>query len=222
MGLAQMHQKGPGKSYSLMFAWVGLLIIITLLLLVPFHSPWPKVLEATLYLLCFLLLATYPPLRCVFTAIPRTQRWAVLCLAGILFVAQIRDRPQQTFPFIPWNMYHGRFHEPPWYLEFVGICPDGREVLIPVGQVFSSQHRTLLWRLQNVWNQMEAAKDESTPEQHADQFRSLLMALVARFNDQHPETDLKRVRVIECTMPRPAPGLKLEVTRRLYKEYPLS
>jgi hypothetical protein len=222
MGLTQMKQKAPVQSYFLMFAWLGLLITIALLLLAPLHSPWPKVLEATLYLLCFLLLGTYPPLRCLFTAIPRSQRWAVLSLAGILLVAQIKDRPQQTFPFFPWNMYHGRFREPPQYLEYIGVCADGREVFIPMARVFSSQHRTAYWRLQNLWKEMEAAKDESKRQQHADQFRLLLMAMVARFNDQHPGTDIMSVRVIQCSMPRPAPGLKLEVTRHLYKEYPLS
>lgn len=218
-----MQQNKPGQAHNRVLLYVvGLLIIITLLLFVPFQPPWPKVLECSLYLLCFQLLATYPPLRSLYDALPRRQRWAMLGLAGILVITQLRDRPTQTFPFLPWNMYHGRFIEPPHYLEYIGVCPDGREIAIPVGQLFLSQHRTVLWRLQVLWKQMEAATVNTQREQYAEQFRSLLLAVVSRFNDLHPGDDITLVRVMYCTMPRPVPGLKLEVTRRLVGEYPIS
>lgn len=214
-----MKLKGPGWRYSMVFASVGLLITITLLLFVPFNPPWPKVLEVVLYLLGFLLLASCPPLHTLFVGIPKTQRWLMLSLAGILLVTQMRNRHQETFPFIPWNMYHMRFPQPPQYLEFIGVCPDGREVVIPVCRLFYSQLQTVFWRLQILWNQMEAAPDQSTRQMYSDQFRSILLAIVSRFNQQHSDTNVIRVRVIHCTMPRPKPGLKLEVTRRLLTEY---
>lgn len=210
------------KHYSVALAIVGLLLTITLLLLLPFKQPWPKVLECVLYLYCLLLLASYEPVRALFAAIPKTQQRALLGLVVILFVAQIKDRPQQTFPFLPWNMYHGRFREPLQYLEFVGVCPDGHEVVINAGKVFASQQRTVLWHLQDLSKQMETAKNEAAQQLYAEQFQSYLVAMVKRFNDQHPGTDVTRVRAIQCTIPRPAPGLKLETIRQLLKEYPLS
>lgn len=217
-----MQLKWPEKPYSTMLTLVSMFITITLLLFAPFAKPWPKVFEATLYLLCFLLLASYQPVRSLFAAIPQAQRRGILCLGIILLVTQLKDRPQETFPFIPWNMYHGRFTEPPQYLEYIGVCPDGREVKIPVGQVFASQHRTVLWHLHSLSNQIEAETSESIRQKHIDRFRSLLVAVVARFNEQHPGTDVIRVQVIQCSMPRPTPGLFLEVTRRMLREYFIS
>jgi len=223
LGFAEVYLSVPGKAKNIVvIAFVGLLLTIALLLFVPFPTPWPKVLEATLYIQCFLLLANYPPIKLLFASIPRTQRWAALCLGGILFFTQLKDRPQQTFPFIPWNMYHGRFLGPPRYLEYIGVCRDDHEVEIPIGEVFASQHRTVLWRLQMLWKQMEIEPDQSIRERDAALYRSLLNAIVVRFNKQRPDTCVIRVRVFECTMPRPAPGVKLEVTRRLLSEYPIS
>ncbi len=221
-GHSGIHLKGAGWSHTPKTVFLGLLIIISVLLFVPLRPPWPKVLEAALYLLCFLLLMTQPALRRLLASLSRTQRWSMMSLAGILLIAQIRDRPQQTFPFIPWNMYNGRFREPPCYLEFVGVQPNGREITIPAGQVFSSQQRAVLWRLQLLRHKMETARDASMRQQSAAQFQALLLAVIRRYREQHPHTALVRLKVIQCTLPRPAPGLKLDVTRRLCHEYPLS
>lgn len=221
--LAEMQRKVPGSTKNiLVMASMGLLITLVVLLFVPLEKPWPKVLEGTLYLQCLLLLANYPPLRQMFVSIPKKQKWAVLCFGGILLFTQLKDRPQQTFPFIPWNMYHGRYPKPPKYLEYIGICSDGHELVIPIGGVFASQHRTVLWRLDMLWKQIEDEPIESIREKNDELYKSLLKAIVLRYNEQHPDTVVIRVRVNECTMPRPAPGIKLEVSRRLLNEYPIS
>lgn len=217
-----MQHRWPARPYRMLLAGMGLLITIALQLLTSFPSPLPKILEGTLYFFCFVLMSCSQQLRSLFVAIPKRQQWLLMGLAGILVIAQLHERPRQTFPFLPWNMYHGRFPDPPQYLEYVGVCQDGREVVIPVGQVFTSQHRTVLWRLQSLRNQMEAEIDQAKRQDHADQFHRLLQAIVARFREQHPDADVTRIRVIRCTMPRPAPGLELDVTRHTLGEYPVS
>lgn len=218
-----MHQNCAKQVNSLVvLCSLGMVIIVALLLFVPLKPPWPKVLECLFYLLCLHLLVTYPPIRVVLDALSPVLRWAMLGLAGVLVIAQIRERPTQTFPFLPWNMYQGRFTEPPEYLEYIGICPDGREVNIPVCQVFLSQPHTVLWKLQLLWKQMHSATENISSTRHAEQFRSLLFAVVSRFKYQHPETDITRVRVIQCNLPRPVPGLKLDVKRHVLAEYPIS
>ncbi|MFT3883411.1 MAG: hypothetical protein QM703_27645 [Gemmatales bacterium] len=159
---------------STKFALGGLLLLGATLLFVPLQPPWPKTLEAGLYLLGLVLLASYAPVRQLFDGLPRSQRWGLLGLTAILLVAQIRDRSQQTFPFLTWNMYHARFPNPPAFLEYQGICADGREVFLPIGDVFASQHRTVTWRLFNLWNLMEAEQDETTRTELTRQFHALL------------------------------------------------
>ncbi|HQR08605.1 MAG TPA: hypothetical protein PLN21_17400 [Gemmatales bacterium] len=195
---------------------------ITMLLFAPLLKPWPKVLEGTLYLQCFLLLAHYPPVQQLFASIPKSQHRVVLCLGGILLVTQLLSRPQQTFPFIAWNMYSGRFAEPTQYLEYIGVGPDNQEMVIPIGKLFAAQHRTMFWHLNHLLKKVEAEPNQLIRKKYADQHQALLDVYMARFNELYPEKAVSRVRVIECTLSRPAPGVKLEVTRRLIGEYPLS
>jgi hypothetical protein len=205
-----------------MLALVGLLLTITTLLFAPLQKPWPKVLEGMLYLHCFLLLVNYPPVQQLFASIPQGQRRAVLCLGGVLLFTQLYNRPQQTFPFIPWNMYSGRFAEPIHYQEYVGIDADHHEVVIPIEKLFASQARTIYWRLQDLLKKMGDEHDQSNREKYEGQQRALLNACILRFNELHPDQAVTRVRIFQCTMSRSAIGDNLQVTRRLLKEFPLS
>lgn len=88
----------------------GLLITMGLLLRVKIYQEWPLILEGGLYVGGLLLLASYKPVRQMMQAIPRPQQRFLICLVGLMLLAQIWGDPQKTFPFIPWAMY---MHENP-------------------------------------------------------------------------------------------------------------
>ena len=136
----------------------------------------------------------------------------------MMLLAHIWCDPHKTFPFVPWAMYTARQPDPPVYFEYVGICADGREVQIPTHRVFRSQGRVISWRLSSQWRLMHSAKG-ATNRKLRQRYHSLLTATVKRFNEQHPDTEVHRVRVVQCTMPKPAPGRTLEVTRRPLQEF---
>jgi hypothetical protein len=206
---------------STLLLGISMAITIAALLFAPLSAPWPKVLEGAVYVLFAAMLASYQPIRSVLTAIPTPQRILLYSMAVVLVVTQLRNRPHESFPLIPWNMYNMRFSGNPQYLEYVGICADGKEVIIPVGTVFHSQERAVLWRLHMLWKQMDASASDAELQQLTDQFQMVLKSVVTRFNQQHPATDVVRVRVMECSLPQPAPGRKLDVTRQMLKEYVL-
>jgi len=197
----------------------GVLLIAAGLLLRGRPFEWKTVLEGALYVVCLLLLAASEPIRQMLTALPRPQRYFLLILAGLMVVTQLWGQPLKSFPLNPWTMYAKSLHVPPSYIDYIGICADGREVEIPAGRVFRSHHRTVQWRLHGRLASMHYAEEETVRVEQREQFRSLLTAMIKRFNEQHPDTEVQRVRVILCTMPRPAPGLKLDVTRRPVFEY---
>ena len=197
----------------------GLLITMGLLLRVKIYQEWPLILEGGLYVGGLLLLASYKPVRQMMQAIPRPQQRFLICLVGLMLLAQIWGDPQKTFPFIPWAMYSAREPDPPLYFEYVGICGDGREVQIPTERVFRSQKRRIAWQLHSRWRLMDSAKDEAQRAALLRRYQSLLTAVVKRFNEQHPDTEVERVRLVQCAMPRPAPGRKLDVTRVPLQEF---
>ena len=197
----------------------GVLLIVAGLLLRPsIGKIWPWIMEGVLYVGCLLLLAAHKPLRQMFESLPRRQQAFLVCLVGMMVVAQIWSQPKKSFPMVAWDMYSEVF-PPPIYYEYVGICEDGREIEFPAGSIFRSQHRTAPFRLNALWWQMNSTRDQAEYEQLSQQYHSLLSALVKRFNEKHPETEVKRVRLVKCTMPRPAPGRELIVTRRLQQEF---
>lgn len=196
-----------------------LLVSVGLLLRAKVYEDWPRIVEGGLYIGCLLLLAACKPLRQLFGAIPTLQRRFLFCLVALMLVSQMWSSPQKTFPFIPWAMYTRRLPEPPTFFEYVGICEDGREIEIPVVRVFRSQHRTVAFRLHGRWRKMQSAEDEATRDHLRQRYETLLMAMVKRFNQKHPETTVQKVRVVRCTMPRPSPGRQLEVTRQPFREY---
>jgi hypothetical protein len=197
----------------------GLLITVGLLLRVKIYHEWPRILECGLYVGCLLLLASYKPLRRVMAALPRRQQRFLLCLVGLILLSQIWSDPRKTFPFIHWGMYTASQTDPPLYFEYVGICEDGREVQIRLERVFRSQGRTVPWRLRGWWRGMHSAEGATKNEYLSRKYHALLTATVKRFNQQHPDTEVRRVRVVKCTLPRPAPGRELEVTRLSLEEF---
>lgn len=201
-------------------ASAGIVMILAMLLSGSYRSPWTGVLEGLLYFLCLVMLYCHAPLQRLLSALPRGQQVALFGVTVILLVAQLRDRPDDTWPFLPWNMYRSRF-EAPQYLEVRGITHDGRDMEIPVGEVYQSQSRTTLWRLQLLSHLMDNNHCEVKRLQRSEQFRTLLLATVGRFMDQHPGTLVQKVQVKRCTLPRPGPGRKLEISRKMYLEYPL-
>ena len=72
-----------------------------------------------------------------------------------------------------------------------------------------------------LWKQMDASNSDAELQQLTEQFHMVLKSVVARFKQQHPATDVVRVRVMQCSLPQPAPGRKLDITRQLLKEYVL-
>lgn len=199
---------------------VGIALIIVLLLVGKYDPPWPKFLESLLFVMCLLLLLCYAPLQNLLSALPRPQRVALVGITVVLVLAQLRDRPGDSWPFIPWNMYRGQF-EAPQYLEVLAITPDGKEVEVPVCQVYQSQTRTVLWRLQLLSNLMETNDSEAKRLHRCEQFRTLLLTTVARFQNLHPDIHVQSVCVNRCTLPRPFPGRKLAISRKKYLEYSL-
>lgn len=198
----------------------AIFIIVLLLLVGKYDPPWPKVLEALLFILCLTLLISYAPMRSLLAALSRPQRVAITGITVVMVLAQLRDRHDESWPFIPWNMYRGRF-DAPRYLEVVGITQDGRELEIPVGKVYQSQARTLLWRLQLLSTLMDNNDCEVKKLHRSEQFRTLLLNTVDRFQNQHPEIQMQSVCVNRCTLPRPGPGRKLAISRKKYLEYSL-
>lgn len=206
-----------------MIFWLNgaaIFIIVLLLLVGKYDPPWPKVLEALLFILCLTLLISYAPMRSLLAALSRPQRVAITGITVVMVLAQLRDRHDESWPFIPWNMYRGRF-DAPRYLEVVGITQDGRELEIPVGKVYQSQARTLLWRLQLLSTLMDNNDCEVKKLHRSEQFRTLLLNTVDRFQNQHPEIQMQSVFVNRCTLPRPGPGRKLAISRKKYLEYSL-
>jgi hypothetical protein len=196
----------------------GLLVVAGLLLRARVDDVWPWIMEGVLYVGCLVLLAAHKPLRQMFESLPRGQRAFLLSLVGMMVVAQIWSQPLKSFPMVAWDMY-SESSPPPFYYEYVGICADGREIEFPAGSVFRSQHRTALFKLNELWWKMNSTTDQAEYEQLSQRYHSLLTALVKRFNEQHPETQVQLVRLIECTMPKPAPGRKLNVTRWVQQEF---
>jgi len=210
----------PDQSRIRLLAILGLVIATVLLLFLPYRPP-RKALEATMYVLGFLLIANYPPVKRIFSAVPKTQRRLVLCLGLVLVVTQIRDRSLQTFPFVAWNMYSSKFSDPSPYLEYVAVCEDGREKAISVNDLFASQRRTGYWRMHGLFTEMENAKNASLRAKAAGLFDTMLMAIISRYVALHPETILTKFRVMQCNLARPVPGHPLKITRQFFQEYPL-
>jgi len=197
----------------------GLVGTTCVLLFIELPRPWPTVVEAAHYISWLLLLAASRPLRQLLLALPRPKQAAVLAFLGLMIVTQLIDRPWRTFPFIPWAMYSKNRPEPPQFFEYVGTCEDGREIRIPVGRVFRAQHRTVNWRLKWLWMKFQATTDEARREKMVRDMRVLLTAVVKRYHEQQPEARVRHVKMILCTRPRPEPGLELEVTRRVFREF---
>lgn len=198
---------------------IGLVGIALLLLCLGEYRYLSRALEMVFYLGCLLLLATYPPLRQIFGRLPRAQRHALSGLTAVILVTQVLGQTQNTFPFIAWSMYTEQMPDPPTYFEYVGVRDDGAEVVIPAARLFRAQRRNILWQLEGRWRRSQSAVDPDQREQLTQKFDSLLTALVDRFNAQQADDPVRRVRVVQCTLPRPAPGRKLNVTRRVLKEH---
>jgi hypothetical protein len=197
----------------------GLIITSSLLLFAQLPAAAARVVEGLLYAFGLLGLSTQPALSRMLRALPAPHQRFVYCLTGLLIVGQLWSQPQRTFPFVSWAMYSFQAVEPPKYYEFIGIDEGGGEIFIPANAVFLTQHRTLVWRMTTAWSNMQAAEDEEQRESYAERYRASLSAMVRRFNEQEPDAHVKRVRVIERTMPRPAPGLKLEVSSKVQAEF---
>ena len=178
----------------------------------------PLIMEGMFYVAVLSLLASHKSLRQMFQALPSAQQLFLASLVGLMLVAQIWTQPQKSFPMVAWDMYTENIATSA-YFEYVGICEDGREVEFPVGRIFRSQHRTAMFKLNSLWWQMNSSTDDAQYQQNSERFHALLKALVMRFNEQHPDTQVSSVQIVACTMPKPAPGRKLNVTRRIQREF---
>ena len=200
-------------------ALAGLLITSATLLFAGLPLAGRLGVEAALYASGLILLATQPAMRRLFAALPGRQRTLVFVMVGILTAAQLWSNAQQTFPFIPWAMYAGQRPHPPTWYEYLGIREDGREVEIRAARVFRTQNRTIPWLLMRKCWEMEQAGTEAERMRLSREHGRLLRSLVRRYNDTNPGADVVRVRVVECRMPRPAPGRELPVTRMVAGVY---
>lgn len=194
-------------------AVVGLVATAVLML---FDQPkWlSEVLELGNYLCWLLLLASYRPLRELWRQLPSLQRRAILGIVAVMLAAQIIDDQSATFPFMPFTMYSHRLPDPVPFFEYVGTLADGREIRIPASYVFRSQHRTYKWRMEKHWLDMQAESDATRRVEHEAAFRELLKALIDRFNARNPETQVRRVRMVQGTTSPVSPGRQRDVTRQ--------
>jgi hypothetical protein len=199
-----MSGRNPQQLYLALLA-IG--VSCVLMLWGTLSPPWPKILEATLYLSCFALLYQCQVWRSAMTALSKQQRWLVAGLFLAMIVAQLRDRHWQTFPFLPWNMYHNRYTEAPEFLELVGIDEAGQEHVIPVNDVFGSQHRTTLWRLFSLWKQSLRNEQDARRK-----YLALLQAITTEYMRKN-HVNLTHLTVMHCGLPRPEPGKALPMSR---------
>lgn len=197
----------------------GILIATALMLRAQGFKYWPRILEACFYLGGLSLLLASRQLRQTLRSLPRVPRLGLLWLVVLMVTVQVLNQRQNTFPVIAWAMYTKQMSGPPCYYEYIGICEDGREVVVPSMHVFRSQHRTMPWRLEDRMSKLDAAETDTERVERRHAYQSLLSAMVKRFDQQHPELEIQRVRIVRCTMPRPKPGLKLDVTRVALCEY---
>ena len=218
--LETMRAATPSSKKRLrVVALAGLLITSTTLLFAGLPPAGRLGVEAALYASGIILLVTQPAMCRLLAALPGGQRTLVFVMVGILTGAQLWSNAQQTFPFIPWAMYAGQRPHPPTWYEYLGICEDGREVEIRAARVFRTQKRTIPWLLMSKCWAMDQADSEAERMRLDREYGRLLRSLVRRFNATNPGADVVRVRVVECRMPRPAPGRELPVTRTVAGVY---
>jgi hypothetical protein len=200
---------------------VGLLTVVGVLLCLEIAPPWPRVLEACLYIFCGVLMLTHKPFQQLREVLTVRQRSFVICLVGVIFVTQVVDRPGRTFPFVAWSMYTNSRTEPHHFFEFIGICENGREVTIPSNHLFPSQISAVPWAVFFRWKRKQIEQDELTRTELEQDIRLLLTAIATRFNGIQPKNAVNRIRIVECTVPLPAPGSKVEISRQVVGEFPV-
>ena len=215
----RLGKAGSWNSKRVRLAIVAMTVAIVLLFSLELPKPFPKILEYSFYVSWLLLLSAYEPLRQLLRSLPRPQRRFLIAFTAVLLITQVVNRNRRTFPFIPWQMYSMSLPDPPVFFEYHGTCADGREVIIDTQNVFRSQGRAVRIRLRRQWIAMEHAAEDARRSELNREFRALLTATVSRFNEQHPESRVRSVRLVRCSMPRPSLGRELPVARRSVAEF---
>ena len=197
---------------------LGVMVIaLGLLLSGELPTPWPRVLEAMTILSVVALLLAQKPLRQALGVLRTPQRRFVGSLIGVILVTQVAGlKPNDTFPAVQWSMYTRQWPGQPTFFEFVGVREDGGEFVLPAYRAFRTQRRAVPWQAIRTWYKMGRAKDDSSREQLEEELRLLLTSLVRRSSEKDPAPggEVKSVRIVRCTMPRPSPGRELPTTRQ--------
>ena len=215
----RLGKAGSWNSKRVRLAIVAMTVAIVLLFSLELPKPFPKILEFSFYISWLVLLSAYEPLRQLLRSLPRPQRRFLIAITAVLLIAQVINKTRRTFPFIAWQMYSTSQPDAPVFFEYIGTCADGRELAIDTQDVFRSQGRAVRIRLRRQWIGIKNAVEDARRSELDREFRALLTATISRFNEQHPESRVRSVRLVRCSMPRPSPGRELPVTRRSVAEF---
>ncbi len=157
--------------------------------------------ECVFYGLLLVWLAKHPEVRRCLRGVDAGYGRIIVAFVALLIAGQIVADSRRTYPFVTWAMYTTPARKVPIFLECHGLLADGREIVIPVAQVFKS----LSVRLTRTWLKLaEAAIDETDPEAQVlawSRFDGLVKSMVLEYNQQNAGSPVVEAVVWQVMIP---------------------
>jgi hypothetical protein len=149
------------------------------------------------------VLAGQKPLRNLMSELrPGHQAFLLAFLVGMM-AGQLIQRESNTFPLVAWSMFTKPVTGDPDYYEYVAGSLAGSEVeLLARDELFPPPlGQNLMIHMGRLARSLAAGDSGARNLEEAARFDRLVRALAARYNELHPESSVKVVRVWRCTVP---------------------
>lgn len=158
-------------------------------------------------------------LRDAFTTLPKRYAAACLTSVGLLLVGHAGSRNEATYPLVAWDMYTEHHPGDAPFVDYVGVLDSGREERLLLGRLFPAGGRHLRARIDSA--SVAVTRDSQAPghQRAMAQLDSLLAAVAATYDAQHPADFINTIRVWLGTVPARTYTGPQSISRRLIHEY---
>ena len=167
--------------------------------------------EAAVFLGLAIVLSRHRDVRATFAALRPGHRLLVVLFPALLVAGHVVNREDRTFPFLSWELFTFSLRVDPTYHEYTAILASGREVVLPLLDLFPSFGRRLPSSLENAsWQELHRRRSP----RDVSRLRVALAALAREHDRRHAGDPVTAVDVWHRAVPREAYRGRASITRQ--------
>lgn len=154
--------------------------------------------ESVVYLVYFVALVSFAPVRAWLRAIPSPHRTVLAVFFFLIATGQLTLLNRDTFPFPGWTMY-GRKEAPAMleYYRYHGIDRNGRKLEVDPAKLFTFVNvAEIASRVKGFGRTASSPTDDPAREAARAKVRDWLLAIGTAYNLEHPDAPLRSLEFI--------------------------